>query len=52
MMPKTKFKKPFASKTITIRQDHAEYIEKTSLNLSKFVQKRLDEIMGIKEGKK
>ena len=51
-MPKTKFKKPFVKKTITIRQDQADFIEKKSLNLSKFVQKRLDEEMGVKEEKK
>ena len=51
-VPKTKFGKPFTPKAITIRSDQADFIEKTSLNLSKFVQKQLDEIMGKKEGKK
>ena len=42
-MPKAKSKQLFVPKTITIRQDQAEYIEQNSLNLSKFVQKKLDE---------
>jgi len=41
-MPKTKFGKPFVPKAITIRSDQAEFIEKNSINLSKFVQKKLD----------
>ena len=32
-------------KSITIRRDQAEWIEKISLNLSRFVQKKLDEEM-------
>lgn len=51
-MPKTKYAEPFVPKTITIRQDQSDFIEKKSLNLSKFVQKKIDEEMGIKEGKK
>lgn len=33
-------------KTITIRDDQAEWIDKVSLNLSRFVQKKLDEEKG------
>lgn len=33
----------YVPKTITIRKDQAEYINKVSMNLSKFVQKQLDE---------
>jgi hypothetical protein len=51
-MPKTKFGKPFIPKTLTIRNDQADFLEKNSINFSKFVQKKLDELMGIKEGKK
>lgn len=32
-------------KSITIREDQEQWIQKTSLNLSKFVQKKLDEAM-------
>ena len=42
LMPKTKYKKPFIPKNITIRQDQKDYIENKSINLSKFVQKQLD----------
>jgi len=43
-MPKRKDGK-YIPKTLTIREDQAEFIEKTNLNLSKFVQKKLDELM-------
>ena len=36
---------PFVRKTITIRLDQAKWIEKTRLNLSRFVQDKLDEAM-------
>jgi len=42
-MPKTKIRKDFVPKTITIRKDQAQFVEQSSLNLSKFVQKKLDE---------
>lgn len=45
MMPKTKYNEPFVPKAITIRQDQANYIQSNSINLSKFVQKKLDELM-------
>lgn len=48
MMPKTKYKVPFVTKAITIRKDQAEFIEKNTLNLSKFVQQKLDERMNAK----
>ncbi len=32
-------------KTITIRDDQEKWIQENSLNLSRFVQKRLDELM-------
>lgn len=51
-MPKTKYGKPFAPKNITIRQDQKDYIESKSINLSKFVQKKIDEEMKKREGKK
>jgi|GEM_PF-2481143 len=35
----------YVPKTITIRQDQADYINTVSMNLSKFVQKQLDEQM-------
>jgi hypothetical protein len=35
----------YVPKTLTVREDQAKFIEKTSLNLSKFVQKKLDELM-------
>ena len=44
-MPREKNKRNYVPKTITIRVDQKEYIEKNSINLSKFVQKKLDEIM-------
>ncbi|MFH0969836.1 MAG: hypothetical protein V1776_00010 [Candidatus Diapherotrites archaeon] len=47
-MPITKHGKPFVKKTITVRQDQSEFIEKSTLNLSKFVQQKLDE--KIKKG--
>ena len=43
-MPKRKNGK-YIPKTLTIREDQAKFIEKNSLNLSKFVQKKLDELM-------
>lgn len=49
MMPITKHGKPFVKKTITIRQDQSEFAEKFSLNLSKFVQKKIDELMKEKK---
>lgn len=36
----------FVPKTITIRKDQAEYIDKVSISLSKFVQRKLDEEIG------
>jgi hypothetical protein len=42
-MPKRKDGK-YVPKAITIREDQAKYIEENSLNLSKFVQKKLDEL--------
>jgi hypothetical protein len=44
-MPKTNKTDYFIHKTITIRKDQAAFIEETSLNLSKFVQKKIDETM-------
>jgi len=44
-MPKTKYKQPFVQKAITIRQDQTDFIEKHTINLSKFVQQKLDERM-------
>jgi len=46
-MPKTKnnHKVPeYVHKTITIRAEQAQLIENRSINLSKFVQKKLDEL--------
>ena len=37
-------KKRFTRKTITIRTDQAEMVRKKSMNLSRFVQQRLDEV--------
>jgi hypothetical protein len=34
------------TKTLTIRDDQQEWVMKYSINLSRFVQKRLDEAMG------
>jgi len=34
----------YVPKTITIREDQSKYIEENSLNLSKFVQKKLDDL--------
>lgn len=48
-MPKTKYKVPFIVKAITIRKDQADFIEKNTLNLSKFVQQKLDERMNNKK---
>lgn len=45
MMPKTKYKEPFVPKAITIRKDQSDYIQKHTINLSKFVQKQLDELI-------
>lgn len=33
------------TKNITIREDQADWINENSLNLSRFVQKKLDELM-------
>jgi hypothetical protein len=44
-MPKTKYNEPFVPKAITIRKDQADYLQKNSINLSKFVQKQIDELM-------
>lgn len=33
------------TKNITIREDQAEWIHENSLNLSRFVQRKLDELM-------
>lgn len=51
-MPKTKYGKPFITKTITIRQDQAGYIDSNSINLSRFIQNKLDELMGTKKAGK
>jgi len=45
MMPKTKYKEPFVPKAITIRKDQADYITNHTINLSKFVQQKIDELM-------
>ena len=39
---------PAVKKSITIREDQAKWIEAKSLNLSRFVQRKLDEEMGKK----
>lgn len=36
----------FVPKHITIRDDQDKYIKENSLNLSHFIQKKLDEIIG------
>jgi len=41
---KTKKEANYVPKTITIRSDQADLIEKRALNLSKFVQQKLDEL--------
>lgn len=38
----------YIPKTITIREDQSEYIEENAINLSRFVQQKLDELMEIK----
>ena len=43
IMPKTK-NKNYIPKTITIRKDQQEVIDKKALNLSRFVQNKLDEV--------
>ena len=54
-MPKTKKNEDKAiAKSITLLPRHQKFIEDRSINLSKFVQKKLDEeiqIMGWKETK-
>lgn len=43
MMPTTRAK--YVKKSVTIRMDQADWIMKTSLNLSRFLQRKLDEQM-------
>lgn len=38
-------------KSITVREDQAEWIEENYLNLSRFVQGKLDELMSDNNGK-
>ena len=35
----------YIKKTITIKKEHNEWIKKTALNLSRFVQNALDKVM-------
>lgn len=37
----------FSRKNITIRKDQEAWIEKNAINLSRFVQQKLDELMGV-----
>ncbi|ADD05878.1 uncharacterized protein Nmag_2315 [Natrialba magadii ATCC 43099] len=37
-------------KNITIREDQAEWVEENHLNLSSFVQEKLDELIEQREG--
>jgi post-segregation antitoxin (ccd killing protein) len=51
-MPRTKSGEPFVPKSITVRKDQADFLKENSINLSRFVQKKIDEVMGKKEAKK
>lgn len=39
-------------KTINIKQPHEDYIIEKSINLSRFVQKQLDNVMTVEKGDK
>lgn len=40
-----KYKKKMVRKNITIREDHEDFVYNANLNLSRFVQDRLDQYM-------
>lgn len=48
-MPNTKKGITYIPKTITIRSDHEEFLKKNCINLSRFVQKKIDEVIGDKK---
>jgi hypothetical protein len=49
VMPKLKDGAKYIHKTISIREDQVKFIESESLNLSRFVQNKIDEKMGKRE---
>lgn len=44
-MPNLKEGIKFVPKTLTIRSDQDEFLQKNSISLSRFVQQRIDEMM-------
>jgi len=52
VMPKMKNGKKYLTKTITLRDDQVRYVNENSINLSRFVQNKLDKLMGIKKVEK
>jgi hypothetical protein len=44
-MPNLKEGTKFVPKTLTIRSDQDEFLQKNSISLSRFVQQRIDEMM-------
>ncbi|MCI0504423.1 hypothetical protein L0Y65_07005 [Candidatus Micrarchaeota archaeon] len=51
-MPKMKNGKRYIPRSITLREDQVEYLKTNSINLSRFVQNKVDELMGIKKAAK
>jgi len=48
-MPNTKKGITYIPKAITIRSDQEEFLQKNCINLSRFVQKKIDELIGNKK---
>jgi hypothetical protein len=51
MMPKMPNQKEgitYLHKAISIRSDQQEFLEKNTISLSRFVQQKIDEAMGVK----
>lgn len=51
-MPNQKEGIKYEPKTITLRSDQIKFIEQNSISLSRFVQTKIDELMGVKKAEK
>ena len=51
-MPNLKDGTTFIPKTLTIRSDQDEFLKKNAISLSRFVQQRIDEMMGATKARR
>ncbi|MDO8339071.1 MAG: hypothetical protein Q7T16_00260 [Candidatus Burarchaeum sp.] len=51
-MPNLKNGTTFIPKTLTIRSDQDDFLKKNSISLSRFVQQKIDEVMGASKARR